>query len=163
MAETYSAEYTAAYITTPPGNTYAYKTRKRTLQFSYTQVLAGTAADTIVLGKLPPKATIVMWESYFRWATFTSGATLSVGWKAYKDEDGTTQALAAAGLLSAVSLTTDGAWTHGILASTPAMSVPVVDEKVLNNREEVTIVATIGSQAPGVGAKLSGRLAFYVA
>lgn len=164
MAETYSVEYTNQFITRPGNKNYAYGARPRKQKITYTQVLAGAANDTILLMKVPPQSAISMFDSWLRWSTFTSGATLSLGWQAYKDQDGATQALSATGLLSAVSLTVDGAWSHGMLVvATPDDSLPVpFDEKEFNNREMVTIYATIGSQAPGVGAKLSGRICVYL-
>lgn len=162
MAETYSVEYTNAFISSPRGNNYGYQSRPRSMPVNYTQVLVGAAADTILLGKLPPHSTISMWETWFRWATATATATLSVGWKAYKDEDGATVALSAAGLLSSILLTADGGWSHGMLVvATPDDSIPVVDDLVLNNREPVILYATIGVAAPGVGMTLKGRVHFY--
>jgi hypothetical protein len=164
MAETYTVEYAASFVTSPRSNVYAYGVRLRKMGFTYTQVLVGAAADTILIGKLPPKSTLSMWDSWIRWATATSGATFSLGWQAYVDEDGVTQAASAAGLLSAVAMTADGGWSHGMLVvATPDDSIPVVDEKVFNNRTPVTLYATINTQAPGVGMTFKGRLGFYTA
>ncbi|SRR5216684_1864166 len=162
MAETYGTEWTNAYITSPRVNNYAMGARKRAFRFNYTQVLAGAAADTILLMKLPPHSTISMYESWIRWATATATATLSLGWQAYTDEDATVQALSAAGLLSSILLTADGSWTHGVLSvSSIAAAQPVVSTKVFNNRTPVTLYATIGVAAPGVGFTMEGRLAIY--
>jgi hypothetical protein len=164
MAETASVEYTNAYISSPRGNNYAYGTRKRAFPFTYVQVATGTAADTILLAKIPPKSTLLMWESWFEWSGWTSGATLSLGWKAYTDEDGLTVAASAAGLLSVVSLTVDGAWSHGMLVvSTPDDSIPVIGRKVFNNRDPVILFATIGTQAPGAADILNGSFAVQTA
>lgn len=155
----YMTAWTAAYITSPPGNTYAYGARLRLYVDSMT-LAAGSAGDTIGLVVLPPYSTLVMLSSWFAFANFTSGATLSVGWAAYKDENGATQAASAAGLLNAVSLTADGAWTHGLLAiSTPDDSNPVLTMKRFNNREPVDIYATIGTQAPTSNDTLAFGLA----
>jgi hypothetical protein len=162
MAETASVQYTNAFVSSPRGNNYGYGSRKRAFPFDYVQAANGTAADTILLVKLPPHSTVSMYESWFEWSGWTSGATLSIGWQAYKDEDGTTQALSAAGLLSAVSLTSDGAWSHGMLViGTPDDSIPVVGRKVFNNREQVTLYATIGTQAPGAADILNGAFCVY--
>lgn len=162
MAETYSTEWTASYITSPRGNNYQQGARKRGFRFNYTQVLAGAAADTILLMKLPPHSTISMYESWIRWASATATATLSLGWAAYTDEDGAAVALSAAGLLSSILLTADGAWSHGMLiVATPDDSIPVVPTKILNNRTPVTLYATIGVAAPGVGFTMEGRIAVY--
>jgi hypothetical protein len=105
-----------------------------------------------------------MYHSYARWAGWTSGATFSLGWRAYKDEDRVTVAESAAGLLSAISMTNDGAWAHGMLVvATPDDSNPVVGKKFFNNSDPVAIFATIGTQAPGAGDTLEGMLAFYTA
>lgn len=162
MAETYSAQWTNAFVSSPRGNNYGFGSRKRGFFFTYTQVLAGAANDTILLVKVPPHSQINMLESWFAFDTFTATATLSVGWAAYKDEDGATVSASAAGLLSAILLTNNGSWTHGMLSvATPDDSNPVVPYKICNNREPVTIYATIGVAAPGVGANLSGCLAVY--
>lgn len=165
MAIVYSVEYNAMRIAAPHGRVYAYETRKRSMPFHFlAQTAAGTAGDTWYLGTLPPRATVVMPETWIRWSTFTSGATLSVGWLAYKATDGSTTALSAAGLLSAVSLTVNGMWSHGMLVvATPDDSLPVVYEKDFDNMGEVSLYATIGAQAPGVGAILEGRIGFYAA
>jgi hypothetical protein len=163
MAETLSVEY-AAIVSAPRGNVYGYGRSLRKLSINYTQVLVGAANDTILLARVPPRTTISMFDTWFRWTGFTSGATLSVGWQAYRDEDGVLVAASAAGLLSGVVLTAPGSWNGGMLiVATPDDSLPVVDEAVLNNRSEVVIFATIGAQAPGIGAVLKGRLAIYTA
>lgn len=159
MAETFSTEYTAQYITVPRGNVSGVQFRFGS--FSYTQAANGTAGDTILLIKLPPQSVVDMYRSWFAWAGWTSGATLSVGWKAYVDMDGAAQAASAAGLLSAVSLTADGAWSHGMLVvATPDDSNPVTAIKDFNNRDEVILFATIGTQAPGAADTLSGSLCY---
>jgi hypothetical protein len=164
MAETYSTQYANAFISSPRGNNYAYGRAQRPFDFDYVQVATGTAGDTILLAKLPPHSTVDMYRSWFAWSGWTSGATLSIGWQAYTDEDGAVQALSAAGLLSAVSLTADGAWAHGMLVvATPDDSNPVVGRKVFNNRTAVTLYATVGSQAPGAADILNGSFAVQTA
>ena len=159
MAETYSTQYTAGFLAVPPGHTYAYGGGVRSFPFDYTQVLAGAAGDTILLMKAPPQCRILMISSAFWWASFTATATLDLGWQAYVDMDGVTQAASAGGLLTALLLTTDSTWSGGmLLTSTPDDSKPVVNRKVFNNRDPVTIFATIGVAAPGVGATLNGHL-----
>ena len=160
MAETYSVEYTAGFISSPRGNFLGYHFDPK--YFTYVQAANGTAADTILLRQLPPHCAVDMFLSWFSFSGWTSGATLSVGWKAYKDEDGVTVAASAAGLLSAVVMTGGGAWAQGILVvSTIASSAPVVGLKVMNNREPVTIFATIGTQAPAATNVLNGMIACY--
>lgn len=157
MAETYSLQYQNAYRAVPHGNNYAEGARYREFFFSYTQVLAGAAADTILLLKLPPQSILSMIRSYLEWSAFTATATLDIGWQAYVDVDGTTQAASAGGLMTALLLTTASIWSAGmLLTATPDDSKPVIARKVFNNRDPVTIFATIGVAAPGVAALLSG-------
>lgn len=160
MAEFYGSEYTTLRVQTTPGNkVYGQGFPLLSYPFHYTQVANGTAADTIVLQVLPPKSVLDMQFSRFVFSGWTSGATLSVGWKAYKDLNGATQSLSAAGLLSVISLTVDGAWVGGMLVvATPDDSAPVVWEKDFNNSEDVVIYATIGTQAPGANDVLNGQL-----
>lgn len=164
MAEFYSVQWTNAYISSPRGNNYADVRSQRPLDFDYVQAATGTAGDTILLRRLPPHGLIDMWRSWFQFSGWTSGATLSIGWQAYTDEDGVLQPASAAGLLSAVSMTADGAWAHGMLVvATPDDSIPVVGRKVFNNRTSVVLFATIGSQAPGAADVLSGSFAIQTA
>jgi hypothetical protein len=164
MAETYSVQYAAAFVSAPRGNNYAYGRAQRPFDFDYVQAATGTAGDTILLAKLPPKSTVDMYRSWFAWSGWTSGATLSIGWQAYTDEDGMLQSASAAGLLSAVSMTADGAWAHAMLViATPDDSIPVVGRKIFNNRTSVTLFATIGTQAPGAADILSGSFAVQTA
>lgn len=157
MAETYTTQYTNAFISSPRGNNYGFGARFRTLDFDLVVAANGTAADTIGLVKIPPKCTIDMYRSWFYFSGWTSGATLSIGWEAYKDEDGATVNANATGLLNVVSMTADGAWSHGMLVvATPDDSNPVTPRKVFNNRGMVKIYATIGTQAPGAADVLQG-------
>ena len=162
MAETYSVEYQALYRSSPPGHSYAIGAHPRLWEFSYTQVLAGASADTILLGmKLPPQTTFYVIEGAFEWATFTATATLDLGWQAYTDVDGVVQVADADGLIDGLLLTTDSTWSKGmLLTATPDDSKPVVNRKVFNNRDPVPIFATIGVAAPGVGATLHGHFMF---
>lgn len=164
MAEFYGTEYTNRFITRPGAKNYAYGAHSRGDDLTYTWAVAGAAADILHWTKLPMQASLHMFESYLRWETFTSGATLSLGWQAYTDMDGAVQAANAAGILNAVSLTVNGAWSHGMLVvATPDDSLPVIfGRKDFNNRTPVDIIITIGSQAPGVGAHLEGLLTYYM-
>ena len=161
MATFYSVEYGRAYESTPAGSNYAWGSALRTKDFTYVQAANGTAADTINLVKLPPYSTLDMFRTWFEWSGWTSGATLSIGWRAYVDADGAAVALSAAGLLSAIAMTVDGAWVNGMLVvATPDDSLPVVGRKVFNNKTEVTIYATIGTQAPGAADIFNGSIGF---
>ena len=155
MAETNSVQFAAQYVTVPRGNIYMGGWRFQ--DFDYVQAANGTAADTIRLVKLPPQSVLDMFRSWFEWSGWTSGATLSIGWAAYTTMEGAAVAASAAGLLSVVSLSVDGAWSHGMLVvATPDDSLPVVGRKDFNNRDEVTLYATIGTQAPGAADILNG-------
>src|SRR5919109_4379290 len=98
MAETYTTEYTNAFISSPRGNNQGYQLLP--LFFNYTHAANGTAGDTILIRKLPPHALLDMYGSWISFSGWTSGATFSLGWQAYKDEDGTTQSASATGLLN---------------------------------------------------------------
>jgi hypothetical protein len=104
MAETYSSEYTALYVTKPPAKTQRQSVQIRVMPFTYTQVLAGTAADTVVIAQLPPFSQLYLPSCCFYMTGFTSGMTLSLGWKAYVDKSGVTQALSATGLINALDI-----------------------------------------------------------
>jgi hypothetical protein len=157
MAETYSVQYARNFTSAPPGNNYGYGARPRHFDFDYVQAANGTAADTILLVKLPPLATVDMWSSWFQFTGFAASTTLSIGWQAYTDSDGVAVNASAAGLLSAIAIDADGAWAHGMLVvGTPDNSPPVVGRKVFNNRNAVTLFATIGTTAPGAADILNG-------
>lgn len=161
MAETYGVEYSNAYVDRLTRKNYADGARYRRKKFSYTQVLAGDIADTILLCKLPAQSELLMIQSWLRWATFTATAQLNIGWAAYVDVDGVTQAASAAGLLSALVLTTASTWKGGVLLlATMDDFNPVVTNKVFNNRNEITLFATIGVAVPGIGATLNGEFVF---
>lgn len=165
MAETYSSQYTNAYRNVPTGHNYADGRSAGIKLVDYTQVLAGAAADTILLFKLPPLSTLLMIDSAFWFDTFTATATIDIGWQAYTDATtGAATAADADGLIDGVLLTTASTWSHGmLLLATPDDSVPIVNTKVFNNRDEVTIFATILVAAPGVGANLHGLFKFISA
>lgn len=158
MAETVSLEYAQAYNNPLPPRNYAYGAAGRIIPFNCPAApLVGAAADTILLCKLPAQATLYMIQSYVEWSVFTATATLDIGWRAYTDVNGTPVAASAGGLLTALLLTTASIWSQGmLLTATPDDFKPVVSRKVFNNRDEVTIFATIGVAAPGVGSLLSG-------
>lgn len=157
MAETASVQYARAYTQSPPGNNYGFGLRPRDFIFDYVQAANGTAADTILLVKLPPLATVDMWKSWFQFTGFAASTTLSIGWQAYTDIDGVAVVASAAGLLNAIAIDADGAWAHGMLVvGTPDNSPPVVGRKVFNNRSEVVLFATIGTTAPGAADILNG-------
>ena len=162
MAIFESLEYSrlASPARTPKNN--AHGASPRNADFYYTQVALGTIGDTINLVRIDcPRMVVDMFKSWFLFTGWTATATLSIGWRAYTDVDGVPVAEDAAGLLSAVLLTADGAWSHGMLVvATPDDSLPVVGRKVFNNRGAVTLFATIGVAAPGAGDILNGSFCF---
>jgi hypothetical protein len=164
MAETYSSEYTSLYISKPAGKVQRQHVFSRCQPFNYTQVLAGTAADTMVFAQLPPFSLLDLVASWFAGAGFTSGMTLSIGWKAYKDQDGVVQAASATGLYNASDVSNSTfVLTGGMQAqSTPDDSITemTVRMKDFRNIEGVDLFATWGSQVPGAAATLQGMLYF---
>jgi hypothetical protein len=164
MAETYSLEYTNLYITKPVVKTARQRIPMTVLPFSYTQVLAGTAADTVVLQQLPPFSQLYLPSCVFYFAGFTSGMTLSIGWKAYTDADGVVQAASATGLFNAAAVSNGTGMLHGGLISlaTPDDTNPIAASiaKDFRNATPVDIFATFNAQVPGAAAVLSGYLVF---
>ncbi len=163
MAETYSTEYGISYINTPiTTRNYADGSSVKRKKFSYAQVLAGAASDTILLCKLPPFSELLMLLTHFTWSAFTATATIDLGWGAYTlDSDGSTVAADPDGLLDGLLLTTASTWHGGmLLTATPDDFNPIVPVKVFGNRNEVTLYATILIAAPGVAAQLNGSFYF---
>lgn len=164
MAETASTEYTNLYITKPPVKTQRQHVWTRVEPFSYTQVLAGTAADTCLLAQLPPYSMLLLPSCVFYFSGFTSGMTLSIGWQSYVDKDGVTQAASATGLFNAAAVSNGTGMLHGgvITLSTLDDTNPVASSiaKDFANQTPVVIYATFGAQAPGANAVLSGYLMF---
>lgn len=164
MAETYSTEYTSLFITKPTVKIDHNQVALRVIPFTYTQVLAGTAADTVVIAQLPPNSQLLLPSCVFYFAGFTSGMTLSVGWKAYTDLDGVVQALNATGLFNASDVSNSVGMLHGGMqtAATPDDENPVVSAiaKNFRNVTAVDIFCTFGAQAPGASATLNGYLTY---
>lgn len=164
MATTYSTQYQNLYITKPPVKTQGQNSWMRVLDFEYTQVLAGTAADIVYLQQLPPFSRLYLPSCVFYHAGFTAGMTLSVGWGAYTDKDGVLQAASATGLFNAADISNGTGMLHGGMNSvaTPDDFNPVVTSimKDFANMTPVDIVATFNDQAPGANAVLNGYLVF---
>jgi hypothetical protein len=164
MATTYSQEYQALYITKPVAKQARQNVGMRVLPFTYTQVLAGTAADIVYLQQLPPMSQLYLPSCVFYFAGFTSGMTLSVGWGAYTDVDGVLQAASATGLFSAAAVSNGTGILHGgmISLATPDDTNPVVTSiaKDFRSATPVDIFATFNSQVPGASAVLNGYLVF---
>lgn len=164
MAETYSQEYNSLFLVRPAVKVQRYGVNVRMLPFTYTQVLVGTAADTMLLPPLPPLSMLLLPSCVFYFAGFTAGLTLSLGWQAYQDVNGVTVAANATGLFNAVAVSNATGILHGgmMSAATPDDINPVVASimRDLNNATPVTLVATFGAQAPGVNATLLGYLIY---
>lgn len=162
MAETYSTEYTALYVTKPVAKTQRQNVWLRGIPFNYTQVLAGTAADTVVLAQLPPFSMLDCVSSWIYGTGFTSGMTLSLGWKAYTDKDGVLQAASATGIFNAsdVSNATFILTSGAQMQATPDDEIPGVRMKDFANATPVDLFATFGAQAPGASAVLQGVFYF---
>lgn len=162
MAETFGLEYTALYVTKPVAKTQRQHVFPRELPATYTQVLAGAAADTVVMQQLPPYSMLDMVMTWVYGTGFTSGMTLSLGWKAYTDMDGAVQAASATGLYNAVAVSnTTFVLNGGMFAqTTPAVAIPVVRLKDFRNVTPVDLFATFNTQAPGAAAVLQAMFYF---
>jgi hypothetical protein len=164
MAETYSAEYQALYITKPPVKTPRQNVQTRVLPFTYTQVLAGTAADTVVLQQLPPFSQLYLPGCVFYFAGFTAAMTLSIGWKAYTDQNGVLVAANPTGLFNAATVSNGVGMLHGGMMSTATPDdvnpVAAAIMRDFQNMTPVDILATFNGQPPGVNATLVGYLFF---
>ncbi len=165
MATTYSAEYQALYISKPPVKTPRQNVPMRALPFTYTQVLAGTAADICYLQQLPPFSALDMVLSWMRGAGFTSGMTLSLGFGAYTDADGVLQAASATGLINATDVSNT---TFVLQGGMQAQGTPddLITELVANpyvvfrNATPIDLFVTFNTQAPGAAATLVGKFQF---
>lgn len=164
MAETYSAEFTSLWITKPPGKVNWYGYEIRYMPVTYPQVLDGDIGDTVVLARLPACTTLLLASSVLAYSGFTQNCTLSLGWKAYTDNDGVIQAASAAGLFNGLDISDASGLLHGGLAveATPDDALPVVTAGVkwFNNRTPVDLYATIGVAVPGATADLTGYFAY---
>lgn len=167
MAETYSTEWTNLYRTSPVVKTMYMSRDMGFRPFTYTQVLGGAAADTVLLAKLPAKSMLLLPSCVFYFAGFTAGMTLSVGWAAYTDVDGAAVAANATGLFSAADISNGTGMLHGGMqtVATPDDENPVAAAimRDFNNRDEVTIFGTFNTQAPGANAVLNGYLVYVSA
>lgn len=165
MAETYSVEYTALHITKPAAKTQRQNVALRGRQFTYTQLLAGTAADTCKLVQLPPFSALDMVASWMRGAGFTATMTLSLGWGAYTDSSGVVQAASATGLINATDVSNATFILNGGM-QVQATADDIIPEliasplKVFDNMTPVDIFATFNVVAPGANATLNGVFYF---
>lgn len=157
MAETYSAEYTTLYRTTPPGNLYGYRANYSGLPFTVAHTANGAANDTSLLVKVPPKSRIVVPLSWVRFVGFGANTTVDIGYKAYYDVNGVLVPEDADALVDGLVVSTDGTWVGGSAIVTTAFA-GILD---LNNRDEVTLFATYLTTAPGTGDVLSGAFTLW--
>jgi hypothetical protein len=156
MAETYSTQYNLLRVVSPRGKVAREAVLVRPKKADYTQVLVGTAADTVVLQVLPPQSALDMVLSWIYFTGFTAGMTLSLGWRAYKKTDGTIATASATGLYNVADVSNGtGILTGGMQAvATPDDNLPEVRFKDFDNAEDVILFATFGTQAPGANAVL---------
>lgn len=165
MSETYSAEYQNLFISKPTVKTQRIGVAPKVFPWSYSQVLAGAADDTVVVAQLPPFSTLDLIASWISGEGHTAGMTLSLGWKAYTDSDGVVQAASATGLLNAADVSnTTFVLTGGMQATaTPDDEIPVIASrlKAFNNVTPVDLYITFGTQAPGVNGELRGVFVYY--
>ena len=160
MAETFSTEYTNLVITKPTVKTQRIAISPKAFPFDYTQVLAGTAADTCVLARLPAFSQLDLILSWISGEGFTSGMTLSLGWKAYTDSSGVVQAASATGLFNASDVSNTTFVLNGGMqaTATPDDEIPVIAARLkdFQNVTPVDLFVTFGAQAPGANARLRG-------
>jgi hypothetical protein len=168
MAETYSEQYQALYITKPPAKTQRMGVADKGVWFSYSQVLAGAAGDTILLAQLPPFSMLDLIRSWVSGEGMTAGATFSLGWQSYTDIDGVVQAASATGLYNVADVTNSTWVVRGGMQATdagggPDDQIPVIASRLkdFRNVTPVTLYATIGTQAPGVNCELRGVFVYY--
>lgn len=157
MAETYSPLYTNLYITKPPAKVRHAGVPLRIIDCGpYTQVLAGTAADTLQLCKLPVGSCLWLHLCALSFAGFTGSMTLSVGWGAYTDFDGAVQTASATGLWNAADISNSTGWIAAGMQviSTPDDQLGAVFYKDFRNATEVQLYATFNDQVPGANATL---------
>jgi hypothetical protein len=165
MAETYSEQYQALYITKPPAKTQRIGVSPKVVWFSYSQVLAGTAEDTVLLAQLPPYSMLDLIQSWISGEGHTNGMTLSVGWQSYTDIDGVVQVASATGLYNAADVSdTTFVLTGGLQATaTPDDQIPVIASRLkdFRNITPVVLFATFGGQVPSVTGELRGVFVYY--
>jgi hypothetical protein len=166
MAETYSVEYQALYITKPVAKVQRQAVWERGMPFTYTQLLVGTIGDTCVIVQLPPFSLLDIVGSWFKGQGFTAAMTLSLGWKAYTDKDGILQPASATGLYNALDVSnTAFAITGGANQSaTPDDAITEMSAfgfKDFQNQSPVDLFFTFGAAAPGVAAQVHGIMKFY--
>lgn len=102
----------------------------RVFKFNHTQSGAGDATSTVNFVKLPPgKVMLCAAQSNVKFSAFGASRTFSIGYAAYKLQDGTAQAASAAAITSAadvsaaVSLTPGAALADGTLTFTSRAGV----------------------------------------
>jgi hypothetical protein len=88
--------------------------------------------------------------SFIRFSAFGAGRTLSIGWEAYLDKDGTTVAASAAGLNSAADVSAAGVLNVG--------TVITVGYKDFESRNGIWISSTVAVATIPVGATIDGML-----
>lgn len=121
-ADVYSAEYTNAYITTPPVKNSAAQLggRIRIFRATYTQgASAGNIGDIVHFGKLPSGATRVPGGKCF-FSTGASSSTLKIGMVG-----------ADADMCAATSITTAGSVALDVFAASGAVSKLTADTEVI--------------------------------
>jgi hypothetical protein len=166
MAETYSLEYQTLYINKPVAKVQRQAVWERGQKFSYTQPVAGTAGDTLVIVQLPPFSLLDIAGSWFKGQGFTAAMTLSLGWKAYTDKDGILQPANATGIYNAldVSNTSFGITGFANQSATPddaLTEMSALGYKDFENQSPVDLFFTFGAAAPGVAATVHGIMKFY--
>jgi hypothetical protein len=108
----------------------------RVLKFNFTQAGAGSAASVAQLLRLPAgKVMLCAGQSQIKTSAFGASRTLSLGYAAYKLQDGTTQAASAAAISSAVDVSAAIAWTPGAALADGTLT--------FTSRAGVLLIATV--------------------
>lgn len=124
--------------------------------FTHAQSGAGDATSSVAIAKLPPgKVRLLAHTSYAYVNWTTMSATLDLGWDAYVEPDGTSQAASVNGIDDGVSVETAGIINFGSALNATGRT------KLFESREGVVIRASSTDTAIADGDDLVGCL-FYV-
>ena len=134
MAEFNGATYTQLYV--PPkdiqgvhgtlwGNPFFQR------QMLHTQPSAGSANDTILMGKAPPFSAAGVQRFILEFSAWGAGALFDLGWDAYENSKGVVVAANSQGLITGISIATAGTWSGGTEATSRMVSFDAKDEVVL--------------------------------
>lgn len=167
MANVYSTEYSAAVITLPRGTVYGnlWDAKVRFQQFTLSTPSSPADGDVYHIAYLPPKAYVLMDMFFVQWAGQSSSPTMDVGWLAYTDTDDAAVVVDPNGLLDGLATVTAGFWKSGLhsISGTIGYSPPIVWQRDMDNRDEVTITLSLVDAAADASEAITGRVYYAVA